>query len=136
MLSFFYFITLFSIVNVKRDYGALLATVLKIGTCEDHAVLGEKLTRAQVVNVTSEKDIGRGINDKLAVADIESAVASDNDLYVVDSLGNVLYMLTAYHLCHFPTVFLTVGIFTFRQSFKNSHILPYPFIEVSRHSYS
>ena len=77
------------IIYVVDDYGAHFAAVFKVGGGEDRTLLAEKLGSLHILDLATEDHVVVRADDEFAVADIEAAVAPDDDLRLALALGHV-----------------------------------------------
>ena len=88
-------------VDVIDDDGACDTAVFEVGSSQNGALLAEKLGCLHILDVTAEDDAVVRADDELAVADIEAAVAADNDLSFTLALGDVAETVESDLFCHF-----------------------------------
>ena len=88
-------------VDVIDDDGACDTSVFEVGSGQNGALLAEKLGRLHILDVAAEDDMVVRADDEFAVADIEAAVAANDDLGLTLTLGDVAESVEGDLLCHF-----------------------------------
>jgi GTP pyrophosphokinase len=82
-------LTFLAEINVINDDGSHIAAVFEVGGGQDGALLAEKLGSLHILDVTAENHAVVRTDDEFAVADIEAAVTSDDELGITLALCKI-----------------------------------------------
>ena len=77
-------------VYVINDNGTHFPTVLQVGCCDDHAVLGEQLGGLHIRDLAAHQHVKGGVDQQLVIPDVQAARATDDLVHIIDALGHAL----------------------------------------------